>query len=46
MLLKKPRQEKGKKKKVAQNVPVKQREDGGYEGYEEKDEVGSLTMLC
>ncbi|KAF9644018.1 galactose oxidase [Thelephora ganbajun] len=46
LLLKKPKQERGKKKAV-QNVPVKQkvgREDGDYEEYEDEDEVGNPTM--
>ena len=44
LLLKKPKQEKGKKKKVAQNAPVKQkveRGDGDYDEYEDDDEVGN-----
>ena len=48
LLLKKPKQGKGKKKKVAQNVPIKQevdRGDGDYEGYEDDDEVGSSVMV-
>ena len=46
LLLKKPKQGKGKKKKVAQDVPVKQeavREDSDQEGYEDGDEVGGLS---
>lgn len=48
LLLKKPKQEKGKKKKVVQNVPVKQKvelEDSDYDGCEDDDEVGDLTMM-
>jgi hypothetical protein len=48
LLLKKPKQEKGKKKKAAQNVPVKQkveREDSDYEGYEDEDEVNSIPCI-
>ena len=47
MLLKKPKQEKGKKKKAGQAVPVKQkaeREDGDYEQSDGDDEVGSRAM--
>ena len=45
MLLKKPKQEKGKKKKAAQSMPVKQkveREDSDCEEHDD-DEVGNLT---
>ena len=48
MLLKKPKQEKGKKKKAAQTVPIKQkveREGGYYEGFEDEDEVRNLMVL-
>ena len=48
MLLKKPKQEKWKKKKTAQTVPVKQkaeREGSDYEGFEDEDEVGNLMVL-
>lgn len=44
LLLKKPKQEKGKKKKAAQSVPVKQKVDSDYEGYEDEDEVGDPIM--
>jgi len=46
MLLKKPKQEKGKKKKVAQTVPVKRgvgREDSDYD--EGEDEVRNRVMV-
>ena len=49
MLLKKPKQEKGKKKKAAQSVPVKEREEreeSDYEGYDDENEVGIPMMLC
>ena len=45
MLLKKPKQEKGKKKKAAQSMPVKQkveREDSDCEEHDD-DEVGNFT---
>jgi len=48
MLLKKPKQEKGKKKKAAQTVPVKQkaeREDSDYEQDDGDNEVGSRVVL-
>ena len=48
MLLKKPKQEKWKKKKAAQTVPVKQkveREDGDCEEHEDEDEVGNLITV-
>ena len=47
MLLKKPKQEKGKKKKAAQSMPVKQkveREDSDCEEHDD-DEVGNLTTV-
>jgi len=46
LLLKKPKQEKGKKKKAVQNVPVKQKvemEDSDYEGHEDEDEVFGIN---
>ena len=49
LLLKKPKQEKGKKKKAVQNVPAKQRaerEDSDYEWCEDEDEVGGLIFVC
>ena len=48
MLLKKPKQEKGKKKKAAQIAPVKQktgRGDSDYEQDEGEDEVGNRMMV-
>jgi hypothetical protein len=48
MLLKKPKQEKGKKKKVVQNAPRKQkaeREDSDYDEYEDDDEVEDLILV-
>ena len=48
MLLKKPKQEKGKKKKVVQNVPRKQkaeREDSDYDEYEDEVEVEDLVLV-
>jgi len=48
LLLKKPKQEKGKKKKAAQNVPAKQRaerEDSDYEWCEDEDEVGGSIIV-
>jgi len=48
LLLKKPKQEKGKKKKAVQNVPAKQKvemEDSDYEGHGGKDEVENLAMV-
>ena len=48
MLLKKPKQEKGKKKKAAQKMPVKQkveREDSDHEEHEDEDEVGNLITV-
>ena len=48
MLLKKPKQEKGKKKKAAQKMPVKrkvEREDSDHEEHEDEDEVGNLITV-
>jgi len=48
LLLKRPRQEKGRKKKATQSMPVKrkvERDDSDYEGYEDEDEVGDLIMV-
>lgn len=48
MLLKKPKQEKGKKKKTTQNVPVTnkvEREGSDSEEYEDEDEVRDLIMV-
>ena len=48
MLLKKPKQEKGKKKKVVQSVPRKQkaeREDSDYDEYEDEVEVEDLVLV-
>ena len=45
MLLKKPKQEKGRKKKVVQTEPVPkkvEREDGDYEVDEDEDEVSAV----
>jgi len=47
LLLKKPKQEKGKKK-AAQSMPVKrkvEREDSDYEGCEDEDEVWNLMIV-
>lgn len=47
LLLKKPKQEMGKKKKAAQNVPIKQKvdkEDSDYDWCEDEDEVGNSTI--
>ena len=49
LLLKKPKQEKGKKKKAVQVAPVKQKtekEDSDYEWCEEESEVGNCGVWC
>ena len=48
MLLKKPKQEKGKKKKAVQGVPVVQkveREGSDCDGDEDEDEVRNLMLV-